>query len=133
MNLTAQITKLREDTQGATRAERARLSCELAKRFEKIGEYEGAAEAIMEFWPNRGEAPILDGLDEANKAEVLLRVGAVTGRVGSADQIGGSQETAKNLITQSLELFERLGHTKSAIEAQGELGLCYWREGGYDE
>ena len=133
MNLTAQITKLREDTQGATRAERARLSCELAKRFEKIGEYEGAAEAMMEFWPNRGEAPILDELDEANKAEVLLRVGAVTGRVGSADQIGGSQETAKNLITQSLELFERLGLTKSAIEAQGELGLCYWREGGYDE
>jgi tetratricopeptide (TPR) repeat protein len=133
MNLTAQITKLREETYGATRTERARLSCELAKQLEKIGEYESAAEAIVEFWPNRDEAPTLDGLDDANRAEVLLRVGALTGRAGSADQTGGSQETAKNLITQSLEIFERDGNRKGAIESQGELGLCYWREGGYDE
>lgn len=133
MNLTARITKLREETQGASLTDRARLSCQLAKQFEKIGEYEGAGEAIIEFWPDHNAAPILDGLDDVSKAEVLLRVGALAGRLGSADQTGGGQEAAKNLITQSLELFERLGNTKGAIEAQGELGLCYWREGGYDE
>ena len=133
MNLTAQITQLREKTQGASRLEQARLSCDLARKFEKLGEYEAASEAISEFWPDHDAAPILDGLDDVNKAEVLLRVGGLAGRMGSADQTEGGQEAAKNLITQSLELFEGLGNQKGAIEAQGELGLCYWREGGYDE
>ena len=133
MNLTAQITKLREKTHGVSRVEQAQLSCDLARKFEKLGEYEAASEAISDFWPDHDAAPILEGLDDASRAEVLLRVGGLAGRIGSADQTEGGQETAKNLITQSLELFERLGNKKGAIEAQGELGLCYWREGGYDE
>src|SRR6185295_15494108 len=39
----------------------------------------------------------------------------------------------KNLITQSLELFEQLKRPVKIAEARGELGLCYWREGSYDE
>jgi tetratricopeptide (TPR) repeat protein len=133
MNLTAELIKHREETSGLSRQEQVKRSCDLARQFEKLGEYEAACDAILEFWPNRDSELRLDSVDDETSAEALLRAGSLAGRVGSADQTEGSQESAKNLITQSLELFEKLGNTKGAIEAQGELGLCYWREGAYDE
>ena len=133
MNLTAQLTKLREETQGATRAEQAVLCSDLARQFEKVGEYEAACEALTDFWPDRNQSPSLDGLDDFAKATLLLRVGAVAGWLGSADQTGGSQERAKDFITQSIELFEKVSQNVKAAEARGDLALCYWREGAFDE
>jgi hypothetical protein len=54
--------------------------------------------------------------DDASKAEVLAGRVRLAGRIGSADQTEGGQEAAKNLITQSMELFE--GLEQGAIEAQ---------------
>ena len=113
--------------------ERAKLACRLAKQLEKQGEYEAACEALIEFWPDRHKPPQVDGLDERIEAEVLLRAGAVAGWLGSADQTEGSQETAKNLLTQSREMFHVVGDESKEAEAHGELALCYWREGSYDE
>jgi tetratricopeptide (TPR) repeat protein len=64
---------------------------------------------------------------------VLLRAGTLTGWTGSARQIEGTQEVAKNLISESLRLYESLHNQAKAAEAQIELALCYWREGAYDE
>src|SRR5438552_2475029 len=133
MKLTSQLTALREATRGLTAVERARLSCDLAKKLEKAGEYEAACEALSEFWPERDASLSLSGLDEATRAEVLLRVGALAGWLGSTDQTEGSQETAKNLITQSIGLFQQLGLAERVAEARGDLALSYWREGSYDE
>jgi len=133
MKLTSQLTALREKTRGLTAPERARLCCELAKQLEKAGEYDGACEALSEFWPARDGRLNLNDLDEATRAMVLLRVGALSGWLGSTDQAAGSQETAKDLITRSIEIFERLGQIREAAEARGDLALCYWREGSYDE
>src|SRR5438105_15023904 len=101
MNLQAQLTALKNQSADLTLAERAARSCHLAKQLEKIGEYEAACEALNEFWPQRDRQPRLDGLDEAMKAEVLLRVGALSGWQGSAVQTSGGQEAAKDRITQS--------------------------------
>ena len=95
MNLEAQLTALKNQSRDLTLAERAELSCRLAKQLEKAGEYEAAREALSEFWPERDGPPKLDGLDEPTKAEVLLRVGALAGWLGSADQTEGSQENRK--------------------------------------
>src|SRR2546422_3855787 len=133
MNLTAQLTALREETRGLTPGERARRCCDLGMQLEKAGEYEAACEALSEFWPKRDGPVNLNGLDEATRAEVLLRVGALAGWLGSTDQAAGSQETAKNLITQSIDLFQQLGLSERAAEARGDLALSYWREGSYDE
>src|SRR5437667_4078729 len=133
MNLTSQLTALREETRGLSRGERAVHCCDLAKQLEKAGEYEAAYEALSEFWPERDAAPNLNDLDEATGAIVLLRVGALSGWLGSTDQAPGSQETSKDLITKSIGIFERLGKTREAAEAHGDLALCYWREGSYDE
>jgi len=109
------------------------LRCRLAKQFEKAGEYESARNALGEFWPELEGEPRLAGLDEQTAALVLLRVGALAGWLGSVDQANGSQETAKNLITGSIEAFGRLGDNRSLAEARSDLALCYWREGSLDE
>jgi tetratricopeptide (TPR) repeat protein len=133
MNLTAQLIALKEESQSLNPLERAKRACDLAKQFEKAGEYESAYEALSEFWPDRSHAPRIDDLDEGTGAELMLRAGAVAGRLGSADQTEGSQETAKDFITRSMQIFDKLGDTRKAVEAQADLGLCYWREGSYDE
>src|SRR5438034_1800898 len=133
MKLTAQLTALSEETRGLTPVERARRCCDLAKQLEKAGEYEAACEALNEFWPDRNGPLNLNDLDKAARAEMLLRIGTLSGWLGSTDQAAGSQETAKNLITQSIGLFQHLGLAERVAEARGDLALCYWREGSYDE
>src|ERR1043166_6131371 len=110
MNLTPQLSTLRKETDGLSRRERARICCEWAKSMEKVGEYDAAAESLEEFWPDRNAAPIVDDLDNETKATVLLRAGNLLQFLGSANQTEGSQERAKDLITQSIELFEGAGN-----------------------
>ncbi len=116
-----------------THDERGMLRCRLAKELEDVGNYEAAREAMGELWPEVGGRPALDKLGEATGAEVLLRIGALTGWLGSARQIKGAQETAKNLINESIARFGALEDTVKVAEARTELGCCYWREGALDE
>jgi CheY-like chemotaxis protein len=106
--------------------------CGLAKELEKAGEYEAACETLVVFWPDRLGAPSVKDLSEEDKAEVLLRVGVLAGWLGSTHG-SGAQEQAKNLLTQSLELFQRQQQLNRVAEVQSELALCYWREGGFNE
>jgi CheY-like chemotaxis protein/tetratricopeptide (TPR) repeat protein len=133
MNLQSQLTALEEECRGLALGERAQLCCRLAKQLEKAGEYEAACESLAEFWPERHGQPRLGGLEQVTAAEVLLRVGALAGWLGSSHQTEDSQETAKNLITQSVEIFEELGQAEQVAEARADLALCYWREGALDE
>jgi CheY-like chemotaxis protein/tetratricopeptide (TPR) repeat protein len=133
MNLEAQLTALKTQNRDLPLAERAAVSCSLAKQFEKLGKYELAYEALGEFWPDRNESPTLGSLDEMQKAELLLRIGAIAGWLGSTDQIAGGQETAKNILTRSIDIFEGLGTVERISEARSDLALCYYREGSFDE
>jgi CheY-like chemotaxis protein/tetratricopeptide (TPR) repeat protein len=133
MKLEAQLTALKTQNRNLPLAERAALSCGLAKQLEKAGKYELAYEALAEFWPDRDGSPKLEGLDSLQEAEVLLRIGAVAGWLGSTDQIAGGQETAKNILTRSIEIFEHDERVDKVAEARGDLALCYYREGAFDE
>jgi CheY-like chemotaxis protein len=113
--------------------ERVRRRCELAKQLERLGNYEGAREAMGELWQDIGERPVVDGLTPYTMAEVLLRVGVLTGWLGSVKQIGGTQEKAKNLVSESMRIFEALHSDEKVAEAQTALACCYWREGAADE
>lgn len=72
-------------------------------------------------------------LAERTAAELLLRAGVLTGWLGSCAQTKEVQESAKNLITESAEMFEALSAEKKLLEARTEPASCYWREGRYDE
>src|ERR1044072_2635933 len=133
MNLVSELTELKKRSKDLSLADRAVLLCRFAKQLEKAGEYEAAYEAMAEFWPLRDEPPRVESLAEPIKADVLLRLGALAGWLGSSDQTGGSQEKAKDLISQSIGLFEKLGQSQLIAEARADLALCYWREGSYDE
>lgn len=111
---------------------RAELCCELARDFENRGEYEEACEVLSGFWGRIGERPKLEGLERGVAAELLLRAGVLTGLIGGCRQITNSQETAKNLISESLTIFQSQRYRKKAAEAQTELALCYWRTGECD-
>jgi tetratricopeptide (TPR) repeat protein len=126
------ITEVRSADRASAIDERVSAASAEAATLEKAGDYEGAYEALREFWPNRDQAPNLDGLSEQNAAELLLRAGAVIGRYDPS-AIEATQETAKDILTKSWERFERLGDTRKAAEARGQLGLAYWSEGSYDE
>src|SRR5882672_2444591 len=125
---------LRElDTPGLSQNAHAALQCRLAKEYEEAGDYDAASEALAELWRGVGARPNLEGLDDETRAQVLLRVGMVTGWIGSAEQIGGSQEAAKDLISEGMRVFEALGQRNRVGEARSDLARCYWREGAFDE
>lgn len=132
MNLSRQLLHQIND-QGLSTNKRAQLRCQLAKQLEEAGNFEAAREAMGEFWQRVGEHPALEGLDQETAGEVLLRAGALTGWIGSTKQIEGSQEAAKDLITESLSIFSSLGNTEKLSAAQTDLAYCYWREGAFDE
>jgi tetratricopeptide (TPR) repeat protein len=64
---------------------------------------------------------------------VLLRAGSLTGWLGSARQIQGTQELAKDLISEAGDAFETIGDRYSVMESRNALAICYWREGAFDE
>jgi tetratricopeptide (TPR) repeat protein len=107
--------------------------CELAKGLEDAGEFELAEETLRPFWSGLPNPPNTSGLRGEAKAELLLRTGTLTGWLGSAKQISGSQEVAKDLISESAGLFESCGLEEKLAEARVNLAVCYWREGGLDE
>lgn len=113
--------------------ERVRLRCQLAEELEQRGQYEAARNALGELWRGIGQRPVVEGIADSVLAEVLLRAGTLSGWLGSANQVAGAQEAAKDLISESVALFEKIEEPHKASNARSELALCYWREGAFDE
>jgi hypothetical protein len=132
MELSASLLR-QLDNPNLSHDQRAELRCQLAKGYEDVGQLEAARQAMGELWQRIGERPKIEGLEKSTAAEVLLRVGVLTSWIGSCNQIPDAQETAKNLISESITIFESLDYGKKILEGQSELAVCYWREGRYDE
>lgn len=111
----------------------ALLRCRTALEQKDKGDYEGAQNVMRRLWRAVGERPSLEGLYQSVAAEVLLCVGILTGWIGSRNQIRGAQETAKNLITESITYFESVGDVTMIAAARTEIAYCYWRDGELNE
>jgi len=111
----------------------ARRACEDARKLERVGDYDGARFALRVLWSKIGDRPRMAQLLLDTQAEVLWRVGSLSGWLGSANQIPGAQEFARDLLTESITIFESLGEQDKRAEAMGDLALCYWRSGAHDE
>jgi tetratricopeptide (TPR) repeat protein len=109
------------------------LSCQTAKQFEEVGDYEAARATLQMVWPRMNERPQTDSLDQAINAEVLLRAGSVAAYLGSTRQIAGAAELAKDLLSESAALFASLADTDKTAEARTALAQCYWLTGAHDE
>lgn len=111
----------------------AQLKCQTALEQKDKGDFEGAQATMRRFWPGVGERPVTTALHDSVAAEVLLCVGVLTGWIGSKKQIEDAQETAKNLITESITYYEAVGDQKQVAAARVELAFCYWRDGELNE
>jgi len=131
MTLRASLREL--ENQNLSVGGRAELCSELAKDFENKGDYEKARKVLSQFWQRIGERPKLEGLEPSTAGELLLRAGVLTSAIGGQTQFTGAQETAKNLISESLTIFQSTNNRKKTAEAQTELALCYWRTGEISE
>lgn len=105
--------------------------CHTVSELIYAGQFEEARGALGELWPGIGARPDLEFSLQVN-AELLLQCGTLSSWLGSAKQID-VQEKAKNLITEALEIFYALKNQLKVVDAQYELGLCYWRTGALDE
>ena len=132
MDLAEQILR-QIDNPGLSHTEQVSLRCRLAKELTELGRHEEARSLMSPLWSGIGERPVLDDLDQDVAAEVLLRVGILSGLIGSVRQIEGVQEIAKDLISESKRRFDELGDEEKIADAQTALAVCYWREGAFDE
>lgn len=122
----------KSETTHLTNAE-AQRQCEIALAHKDREDYAGAQKAMQDLWPGVGERPITKGLHVSVEAEVLLCAGILTGWIGSKNQIKNAQETAKDLISQSVTRFESLGDQQKIAAARIELAFCYFRDGELNE
>ena len=132
MNLTSALLH-QIDEIGRTPESQAQNRCTLAQELENAGNFVTASRALGALWEGIGVRPALGGFEPRTQAVILLRAGVLSGWLGSAHQVAGSQDAAKDLISESMSLFASLGETDRAVEAKIELAWCYWREGCYDE
>jgi tetratricopeptide (TPR) repeat protein len=132
--MTSTASLLRDmDTQISSLDHRARRACQQAKLLENKGDYDDAWRALSAYWPRLGDRPQLTDLTPSAAAEVLLRAGVITSAIGSKNHLAGTQESAKNLISESISIFQSLNCQPKIEEAQVELALCYWRTGELNE
>jgi tetratricopeptide (TPR) repeat protein len=113
--------------------EEALVRCQTALELKDRGDYAAAQEIMRPIWIGVGERPTVGQLHGSVAAEVLLCVGVLTRWIGSKNRVEGSQELAKNLITESITFYESIGDLKKVAAGRVELACCYWREGGLDE
>jgi tetratricopeptide (TPR) repeat protein len=129
MNLTSHT---REGSQLAPNAE-AHQKCQAALEFRDHSDYQNAREAMHPVWERIGERPDLKDLHAEVRAEVLLTVGILTSWIGSKEGIEKAQEGAKNLISESIGLYQTLGDPTKVAAARAEIAYCYFREGALGE
>jgi tetratricopeptide (TPR) repeat protein len=127
------IASPRLRTSHTTANEDALLRCEAALELRDRGDYDGVLKMMRPIWKGIGEHPQVDTLHASVSAEVLLCVGILTCWIGNRFRLIAAQESAKNLITESIGYYESAGDLKKIAEARAELAYCYWWKGELDE
>jgi len=127
------LASQRLDTSHLSRDEEALSRCEIALGQRDNENPQGALEIMRPVWSGLGTRPNTEGLKPETAAYVFFCTGTLTGWIGSRHQIKDAQETARNLITESITYYESNNLKREAAEAQAEIAYCYWREGQVNE
>jgi tetratricopeptide (TPR) repeat protein len=121
------------DTSHLTANEKAELKCRTALELKDRGEYQAARDVMFPLWKGIGTRPDTKGLDADVVPRVLLCVGILAGWLGGVSGTKDADDYARDLITESITLYEALGDSRKVAEARAELAQCYWRAGANDE
>jgi tetratricopeptide (TPR) repeat protein len=121
------------DTSHLSRDEEALSRCAIALQQRDNENPQGALEIMRSLWRGVGTRPDTQGLQAETAANVVLCAGILTGWIGARNQIKDAQESARNLITESITYYESNNLAREAAEAWSEIAYCYWREGRVNE
>lgn len=106
---------------------------EEARNAEKLRDLKSLREILENFWSDFNEIPDFDIHQPHIKAELLRISGSFLTFYAISKGLKNLQPTAKNLLTQSVELFETLNLPEKVAEANIYLGFCYWNCGEVSE
>lgn len=120
------------DTSHLTANEEAELRIQKALELKERGEYQAARDAMSPLWQGIGSRPDTQGLDSDLVPRVLLCAGILTGWLAGPSGINEADDYARDLITESIRLFEAVSDFRKVAEAKAELAQCYWRSGDND-
>src|ERR1041384_265706 len=112
---------------------RASLLCERAFELKERGEFDAAREVMRPLWPQLGQRPNTEGLNQVATAEVLFVAGILTSWIGGQNQIKEADEWARDLLTESMRIFETETDARKVAEVRTEIAYCYRRAGELDE
>lgn len=112
---------------------RASLLCERALELKERGEFDAAREVMRPLWPQLGQRPNTEGLNTVATAEVLFVAGILTSWIGGQNQIKEADEWARDLLTESMRIFEAETDARKVAEVRTEIAYCYRRAGELDE
>lgn len=121
------------DTSHLSANQEADLRCRTALELKESGKYDATLEVMLPLWKGIGSRPNTKGLHDVVAAQVLLTAGILTRWLGNRSEIKEADDYARDLITESITLFETLKDSRKVAEARAELGFCYWRVGAHDE
>jgi tetratricopeptide (TPR) repeat protein len=128
-----QTTSLKLDLSDLTANERALSTCQTALELKDKGDYVAAQEVMRPLWKRVGERPDTAGLHPSVAAEVLFCAGILKGWIGSKNEVKEANDTARDLLTESITYYESAGDVTKVAAARAELAYCYWRAGALDE
>lgn len=112
---------------------KALFLCDRALELKDRGEFDAAREVMRPLWKQLGERPDTEGLNPTTTAEVLLCAGILTSWIGGQNQIKEADEWARDLLSESMRLFEAETDAKKVAQVRTEIAYCYWRAGSLDE
>lgn len=122
------------DISHLTPNDQAQLRCRTSLELKDRNEYDAAREAMSPIWDGTiGSRPNTKGLHETVVAEVMLTTGILTGWLGSRSENKNADDYARDLINESIRLYEAVGDSRKVAEARTEIAYCYWRAGAHDE
>jgi tetratricopeptide (TPR) repeat protein len=116
-----------------TTNEESVFRCRTALELRDRGDYDGACEMMAPLWSGIGSRPQTEGLHSSIVPEVLLCAGILTGWLGDRNGTAEADDHARDLISESITLYEQAGDSKKVAEGRTELAYCYWRTGANDE
>src|SRR5215211_7846515 len=108
------------DNPSLTNTERVLIRCRVAADLIHKGQYEAAREALGELWLGVGQRPPVSNLPPAVDAEVMLRCGTLTRLLGTARNIAGAQEQAKDMLSEAARKFRAQRMPAKVSETQYE-------------
>src|SRR5262245_27920697 len=97
------------DTSNLNANQEADLRCRTALELKDRNDYDAAREAMFPIWNGViGSRPNTKGLSDTVAAQVILTTGILTGWLGSRSEIKKADDYARDLITESITLYEAL-------------------------